>query len=325
MAEYLIKGETLTGIAEAIRVKTGGADPIAVTDMAAQIESITGGGSGGGGGGMLPAGLYFQPLSMRKPNDYSQAWCYLNGVRYVFSDAATGSGSLANVYKMDDVANTQTQVVSNTASALGMANAGVLCYVEFNGKIHICGGESKKHFAFDGTSLTAFAEMPNYVSNQPMFVHDNKLKVYSYSTGAVYVWDEETDTWAEEATVLSKYSGINAYVVNGVPYFFVSTKVYTYNGSTLTQVGTCKSNSVIGCAIGDCIYYWAFAQNGMPYSVFKYDTKTNQETEIGAIAPGYNGFSRFWDYNGQLAFLSSDNTARYAVTNMLVHHIEATE
>ena len=45
MAEYLISGDTLTGIAEAIRGKTGGTDPIEVSDMAAQIESITGGGS----------------------------------------------------------------------------------------------------------------------------------------------------------------------------------------------------------------------------------------------------------------------------------------
>ena len=44
MADYLIKGETLTSIAEAIRSKTGGEDAIPVSDMAAQIEGITGGG-----------------------------------------------------------------------------------------------------------------------------------------------------------------------------------------------------------------------------------------------------------------------------------------
>lgn len=320
MAEYLIQEETLTGIADAIRSKTGSEEPIAVGDMAAQIEGIT-----GGDGGMLPAGLYFQPMSLRKPNDYSQAWCYLNGVRYVFTNASSSSGSLANVYKMDDVANTQTQVVSNTSTALGLANAGGLCYVEFNGKIHICGGDDKKHFAFNGTSLTACAALPSSAYNMPMFVHDDKLKVYTYSNGAVYVWDEATDTWTLEATVLSSYNYINAYVVNGVPYFISSTKVYTYNGSTLTQVGTCKSNSVKGCAIGDCIYYGASGSSGMPYSALKYDTKTNQETELGVIAPVYSGYSRFWDYNGQLALLSCDNNANYAVTNMLVHHIEATE
>ena len=46
MSEYRIKGETLTGIADAIRSKTGGTDPIPVPDMAAQIEGISGGGGG---------------------------------------------------------------------------------------------------------------------------------------------------------------------------------------------------------------------------------------------------------------------------------------
>lgn len=44
MAEYLIQDTTLTGIADAIRGKTGSADPITVSDMAAQIAGITTGG-----------------------------------------------------------------------------------------------------------------------------------------------------------------------------------------------------------------------------------------------------------------------------------------
>ena len=46
MSEYIIKGETLTGIADAIRGKTGGTDPVAVSDMAAQIDGIQAGGGG---------------------------------------------------------------------------------------------------------------------------------------------------------------------------------------------------------------------------------------------------------------------------------------
>ena len=46
MAEYLIQDTTLTGIADAIREKTGGTDPVAVSDMAAQIEGIQAGGGG---------------------------------------------------------------------------------------------------------------------------------------------------------------------------------------------------------------------------------------------------------------------------------------
>ena len=52
MAEYLIQGETLKGIADAIRGKTGGTDPIAILDMAAQIDGIQ---AGGGGDDLLDA------------------------------------------------------------------------------------------------------------------------------------------------------------------------------------------------------------------------------------------------------------------------------
>ena len=45
MSKYVIDDSTLASIAEAIRGKTGSTDPIAVTDMAAQIASITGGSS----------------------------------------------------------------------------------------------------------------------------------------------------------------------------------------------------------------------------------------------------------------------------------------
>ena len=47
MSVYLIKGETLTGIADAIREKTGETGTIDVPDMASKISDITGGGSAG--------------------------------------------------------------------------------------------------------------------------------------------------------------------------------------------------------------------------------------------------------------------------------------
>ena len=40
MANYMIQDTTLAGIADAIRGKTGGAEAIAVTDMAAQIDGL---------------------------------------------------------------------------------------------------------------------------------------------------------------------------------------------------------------------------------------------------------------------------------------------
>ena len=55
MAEYLIQDTTLTGIADAIRGKTGGTDPVPVSDMATQIEGIQ---AGGGGEDVLNALIY---------------------------------------------------------------------------------------------------------------------------------------------------------------------------------------------------------------------------------------------------------------------------
>lgn len=48
MAQYLIQDTTLTGIADAIRKKTGSNEAIKVSDMASQIEGITTGGSAEG-------------------------------------------------------------------------------------------------------------------------------------------------------------------------------------------------------------------------------------------------------------------------------------
>lgn len=48
MSEYRIQDTTLTGIADAIRLKTGSSAPIVVSEMADEIESIPTGGGGGG-------------------------------------------------------------------------------------------------------------------------------------------------------------------------------------------------------------------------------------------------------------------------------------
>jgi hypothetical protein len=45
MSEYRIQDTTLTGIADAIRLKTGSSAPIVVNEMADEIESIPTGGS----------------------------------------------------------------------------------------------------------------------------------------------------------------------------------------------------------------------------------------------------------------------------------------
>ena len=44
MSNYMIEGQTLTDIADAIRAKTGSSDPITGANMATEIENIPTGG-----------------------------------------------------------------------------------------------------------------------------------------------------------------------------------------------------------------------------------------------------------------------------------------
>lgn len=44
MPNYMIEGQTLTDIADAIRAKTGSSDPITGANMATEIENIPSGG-----------------------------------------------------------------------------------------------------------------------------------------------------------------------------------------------------------------------------------------------------------------------------------------
>ena len=69
MSEYFVQGETLTGIADAIRAKTGSTDPIRVTDMAQQIEGIQ---AGGGDDGSFKAVIEGTAVNPTLPSDLTE-------------------------------------------------------------------------------------------------------------------------------------------------------------------------------------------------------------------------------------------------------------
>ena len=94
MSEYLIQGETLTGIADAIRGKTGGTAPVAVSDMAAQIEGIQ---AGGGGDDVLYALLdrSITEISSRVTSIGAYAFRQCNKMTKVDFPAATTIGTYA--------------------------------------------------------------------------------------------------------------------------------------------------------------------------------------------------------------------------------------
>lgn len=78
MSEYLIQGETLTNIADAIREKKGTSDVILVSAFADEISTIETGG-GGGGGNMLTANTEEEMLALITEENIGQ-FIYYNGV-----------------------------------------------------------------------------------------------------------------------------------------------------------------------------------------------------------------------------------------------------
>ena len=95
MAEYLIQDTTLTGIANAIREKTGGTDPVAVSDMAAQIEGIQ---AGGGGDDVLDA-LIDRSITEISSSSATyigdSAFAYCSALTTVYFPVATSIGNNA--------------------------------------------------------------------------------------------------------------------------------------------------------------------------------------------------------------------------------------
>lgn len=73
MSEYFIQSETLTGIADAIRSKTGSTDPISVSDMAGQIKGIQ---AVGGDDGSFKAVIERTAVNPTLPSDLTRIGDY---------------------------------------------------------------------------------------------------------------------------------------------------------------------------------------------------------------------------------------------------------
>ena len=81
MAEYIIQDSTLTGIADAIRAKTGGSAAMTPAQMATEIGSISGGSSitvepltvTQNGTTTAPSGKAYSPVTVNVPNSYTNS------------------------------------------------------------------------------------------------------------------------------------------------------------------------------------------------------------------------------------------------------------
>lgn len=99
MSDYLIKSETLTDIANAIRGKTGSASPIKAQDFATEIEGIQAGGGGGDIDGLIDGTLTeitSNATSIRQYAFYN--WSTLTSVYFPQMTNITGKYAFQNTF-----------------------------------------------------------------------------------------------------------------------------------------------------------------------------------------------------------------------------------
>lgn len=251
------------------------------------------GGGGNGGGGSFPTGLYWKDGGITMPTKYHQQWFSLNGEQYAIATSYSGAGNWGDIYKYTNGA--WAKIITGTSANKYPATIGGMNIVEYNGKVHMAGGETKRHKVFDGVSVTSMNDLPAYCANRSMFVHNNTLKYYSYDDGSVYAWDETSDTWTVEATIASSYTYINFAVDNktGNAYCTKSLTIYKYNGAALEEIGLCsKWGTALGIHNGN-LYYRHATYSYTPDAVYRFNIATGIETLIGFLPSGYEQCSAY--------------------------------
>lgn len=243
----------------------------------------------GAGDGSLEVGVYWKALDLPMPNTTGFTIFELNGELYALAnkEATTDSG-IFYFYKWEN--NAWTMVLGSYSFVNILATN--YKAVVFNGKVHFAGNELKFHKSFDGITLTTHSDLPSNVSTGSLFVQNNKLKAYSYKNKSVYVWDEATDTWTIESTLSPSSGYLYFYNVDDVIYAVTSSKVYVYDGISLTQVETqstiyAGNNAVV---IGRKMYYNRSDTNKKLNFIYRYDTETNTLETIGSLPGGYSKY-----------------------------------
>lgn len=128
MSTYLIQDSTLTGIANAIRAKTGGSAAMTPAQMATEIGSISGGSSitvepltvTQNGTTTAPSGKAYSPVTVNVPNSYSSSdfgkvVAHKDGVYQLTEQTsygeATNNGKIYTTYNNSVTVNVQPKQV----------------------------------------------------------------------------------------------------------------------------------------------------------------------------------------------------------------------
>ena len=287
MADYLIKGETLTDIAEAIRAKTGKKEEIPVPDMASQIEGIT-----GGGVGTQPAVI--RPLEITKNGTYN-ANEGVDGYAPVTVNVAGGPPVI--------------EPLEITESGTYTAPEGVDGYSPVT--VNIAGGDSS-----GGGTIPAGL----YLSRLNIGVHkSNYYQQWFYyqgyywfvgleSTGPgnqYYFWKYIDGVWTNilGPVTISIGSPTTCRIVEyqGKMHFLGGTTKlhYVFDGTTVTTLNQTTSDvyskGVVVC--NDELYYLA---DGSPYGIYKWDPTSDSWSTV----LGFSGYSSrmLMSANGKLYY-----------------------
>lgn len=305
MAEYLIQDSTLTGIADAIREKTGNADPIYVSGMAEMIAGITGGGAGGSG----LSGIFYEAMFGATPYVYRRQHFVFGGELYLaIMNKSTTAGVVWPIYKYSDGA--YTQVSGANTGYMTIVNRGRI--FECAGKLHALGNDSNKHYIADGVSalVEQSATCPIKIYNGDfgkIAVHNDEI--YVTDTTAIYKWSTGSG-WSTLCT--HNLNGKLALVVHRGELYLLrgvnngNTTVYLVENDTLTEI------AVVDGYIGDTdgfyyngSYYWGA---GKYMGKFNLDTYELNRQYASTIFDELSETRPATIYNGKLIIDGGTNT-----------------
>lgn len=191
-----IKQSTVSGIADAIREKTGETGNINPANFASKISAIETGGSSGGGSS-LPAGGYWKPWDVRTPNTKVGKHFVLNNELYLHQ--STSTSYVYPIYKYENGAYTIVVADTYDNATYGWNLTPAYRAIEFNGKVHFMGDSMTRHSTWDGaTEYANLNALPFSITNNGVCVYQGDLYISNTSGSSdygIYKWIEATDTW----------------------------------------------------------------------------------------------------------------------------------
>lgn len=270
---------------------------------AGNSESSGSSSGGSSGSSSLEAGVYYNRELPQPPNNYYQQWFKFGGELYLITLTCSGLGNNCEIYKYTD--GSWVKTVSAFTSYL--STPGNYCMIEYNGKMHMIGADSVYHLVFDGTTCTMLNNLPQKAYQVCAFIQNGEYKYYSYKTGSIYVWDEESDSWSEEANVASSNTYYYAFTHGDDVFFWYQKNLYKYEDGAITAFATMEGYPMFtneGCIFGDYFYYITSKTNSG--KMRKYNLLTKEDTLLG-YQPSYAVKSSMLILDGKLKMIHGSN------------------